>query len=615
MGMGAWLKAKMSLDSSGVSVGAQKADKSVTALFSKIRRGGKAAFLGLTKVALAAFGGIATGAGALAYTVKKSFNFETSKVQLKALLGSMGAAKDRFKELKDFSASTPFQLPEILQASRLLTVFSEGVLGSAKSLRSIGDAAAVAGQGIDEVAFWVGRAYSMLKSGKPFGEAAMRLQEMGILTASGRNEIEAMVAAGQPLEKTFGRLQQELGRFSGGMKDLSTTGNGLISTLKDNWTIAVATFGEEFKNLAKGGLQAAIDKIQQLVKDGTIQQWASQAKEALAAVVETVSLLSKGGEKRTEVLQALGGVIKAAFNDAANVAVQILLKAVPQIGYSLGKAALDIIKGASRDALTEDQSATIQAEQKQFRKEEGLSIFSPRLSARYKTRKEEMETENREKRLAEEGIKLSEAVSEAGRELPRALEEMGALLKKGGNSVVGEWERGGKKLSDSLNDSGGRLEQKIMDAADSIAVAGDEFADTVKVAAEDAAGKNEKKNLGTFYSGGMGKEIEAAKGFFDVGTGDLSKQLDFWKSKLAGTRNKKAGNFDSLGWNSGFHTDRAAERDQFNQAAMADVIKRIEGLIELQSQPQKELTALEKETVTQTAILRQIRNAQEIANL
>jgi len=123
-----------------------------------------------------------------------------------------------------------------------------------------------------------------------------------------------------------------------------------------------------------------------------------------------------------------------------------------------------------------------------------------------------------------------------------------------------------------------------------------------------------RENMGTSYSGGMGKEIGAAKDFFHVGTGNLDDQLDFWKNKLAGSRQSGTDLSASLGWNSSFHSARANDRKDFNQAAMSDVIGRIESLMANPAVPPKELTALEKESKEQTRLLRGIRNAQEISN-
>jgi hypothetical protein len=253
---------------------------------------------------------------ALGRAIKKAFNFETARIQLKVLLGSMDAAKKRFKELQQFSAQTPFQLPDIIKASRLLSVFSENMMGGAESLKLVGDAAASVNQTIGDVAFWFGRAYSLIQAGKPFGEAALRLQEMGILSAKGTIEIQKLQEAGAGADKIFEALTKEFKKFNGGMEELSQTGNGLISTLKDNWTLAVSTFGDAFMDVAKGGLRTMIDALKELREDGTIQKWAESAREAFDYLAAGVKILATGaGDGRRAFASAVGGVIVAAFKD------------------------------------------------------------------------------------------------------------------------------------------------------------------------------------------------------------------------------------------------------------------------------------------------------------
>lgn len=270
--------------------------------------------------------------GILAAAVKKAFDFEAYRLQFKILLGNMERARDRFNELKRLSAETPFQLENIIKASRALAVFTENVLGGEKSLRLVGDAAAAVGQNIEEVAFWVGRAYSMLQSGRPFGEAAMRLQEMGVLTAKGRNEIEKMQKAGVNFQGTWARVQQELGRFQGGMQELSQTGKGLFSTLKDNWTLTLATFGDQLLKTAKDGIKGLIAALQELRRSGTIEQWGKRVNKILQQTADIVQAIAKGtGDERAAIIRNIG----AQFAEGA---LDILEAAAPVIGRIMAQA-------------------------------------------------------------------------------------------------------------------------------------------------------------------------------------------------------------------------------------------------------------------------------------
>lgn len=231
--------------------------------------------------------------GAVSFAAKKmwsaiseAFRFETLTTQFSVLMGSMDKAKARMKELADFAASTPFQLEEVVVASRQLHVFSDGALGAKSSLKLVGDAAAAVGQNIQELSFWVGRAYSMIKGGQPFGEAAMRLQEMGVITPEVRSKMEDLQKAGASNAEVWAVLEERLETFKGGMETLSKTGDGLVSTLKDNWTAAVREFGEAFSDQAKGGIKDLSDRLQELNEDGTIAVWADKAVKAINMVKE-----------------------------------------------------------------------------------------------------------------------------------------------------------------------------------------------------------------------------------------------------------------------------------------------------------------------------------------
>ncbi len=237
---------------------------------------------------------VAAVAATFAITVKKAFQFESLTVQFSVLFKDMEKAKLHMEELKAFSGATPFQLEDIAKASRSLHVFTDGVLGSVASLGQIGDAAAATGNNIKELSFWVGRAYSSISSGRPFGEAAMRLQEMGVLGGEARTKMEDLQKAGASNAEVWAVLTDAMDEYNGGMKTLAETGDGLISTLKDNWTLALAEIGEAFAGSAKGGITEMIDSLKKLREDGSLAEWATIAVQKLTALFATLKTTSEG---------------------------------------------------------------------------------------------------------------------------------------------------------------------------------------------------------------------------------------------------------------------------------------------------------------------------------
>lgn len=239
-------------------------------------------------------GAVKIVAHAFSVVIQKAFDFETVTTQFEVLLHSVDRAKERIQDLSVMAAHTPFTLNDLTTASRQLHVFTNGSLGGVGSLEMIGDASAATGANIQELSFWIGRLYSMIAGGKPFGEAAMRLQELGIMTPEVRMKMEDLQASGANMADVWKVLTNRLSEFKGGMNKLSTTGNGLISTLQDNWSASLRKFGNAFSNVAKTGIEKLSDSLVKLSEDGTIERWATRTYNALSKVYHVCKDLKDG---------------------------------------------------------------------------------------------------------------------------------------------------------------------------------------------------------------------------------------------------------------------------------------------------------------------------------
>jgi hypothetical protein len=393
--------------------------------------------------------------------VQESFKFETLTTQFSVLMGDMGKAKDRMAELGEFAAKTPFKLEETVVASRQLHVFSNGALGAMGSLKMVGDAAAAVGGNIQEVSFWVGRAYSMIAGGKPFGEAAMRLQELGIITPEVRTKMEELQAAGATNAEVWAVLEGRLGTFKGGMEQLSKTGDGLKSTMEDNWTAVVRTFGDAFQSTAKDGIKALSDQLDNLVKNGDVAVWASKAVRAFEDVKATASGLAtvvgwagkalKFGYEKGGVSDFVGGVrgfSRAAgalstgdFSGAGTAFLSGIatghyggraLKAVGDPGGGVAmndawvKADAEREAGVRAKAISDAQSKKDPAKAAEDEKAKLTKALAAEQAATDERKKKELlakEAEERaklEKKAEEDRIKAAEKVAEAQRKANEA---------------------------------------------------------------------------------------------------------------------------------------------------------------------------------------------------
>ena len=172
---------------------------------------------------------------------------EQAQLQFKYLMGSAEEAETKIAELMNFAKRTPFREDEIIKAQRLLLSFGGEALATKETIELLGDAAAVSGRSFDRIAMWVGRAYTALQAGRPMGQAAMEMQELGVLTATARMKMEDMLKTGASGDEVFAVLLDSMRKNSGAMAELSLTLGGLKTTFADTWA---AVWREMFEVIA-----------------------------------------------------------------------------------------------------------------------------------------------------------------------------------------------------------------------------------------------------------------------------------------------------------------------------------------------------------------------------
>jgi tape measure domain-containing protein len=216
---------------------------------------------------LAALGGLA---------VKQAANFERLQTTLNTLTGSAEAGAEAFERLVQFSAKTPFQLNELVKVNNTLMGFGLNADQAFNSLSMLGDIAGIVGGDLQSIGIAFGQAAAegrvmtrdlrqFINNGVPILD--ILAESMGVA----RGEIMDMASEGKItfdiLNSAFRNATSEGGKFEGGMNTLSTTLNGLFSTLKDNVNIALAELGQEIADVLnlKEGIPALSNRIRSLV--------------------------------------------------------------------------------------------------------------------------------------------------------------------------------------------------------------------------------------------------------------------------------------------------------------------------------------------------------------
>jgi len=254
-------------------------------------------------------------------------------LEFKPLLGSVELAKQRVKELYDFTARTPFRLEGVVKANKTLETLTKGALSNERGMKLVGDSAAVAGVEFNETARSVGRLYNGLMSGRPVGEASMRLQEMGLISGKTRNALEAMQKTGVSGIAIWKMVEAELANNKGAMKDLSLELEGLQSTLEDT------------KDLAKTGFSKGFMKGEKAVVKATTAAWAK-----LTPVIEYAgrqfgtlgNWMDKGKAKMMNMVTSLPG-LESGLKLVANAFLVLNAAVVLATGAALGRFLVNVV--------------------------------------------------------------------------------------------------------------------------------------------------------------------------------------------------------------------------------------------------------------------------------
>ena len=225
--------------------------------------------------------------------IGEAFKFEKATTDFKVLLGNIDAAKEHLADLRSFAASTPLTLEDLSKSSKLLLSFGASVNEVMPALKMLGDIAlgdAQKFQGLSLV-------FAQVKSaGKLMGQDLLQMINQGFnpltiisqQTGKSMSELKDMMGEGaisfEMVAEAMRIATSEGGLFNNAMKESSKTGEGMISTLQDNWTEAVRTFGEAFSDSAKGGIGFLTQKLQELTEDGTIELWATKVASALTRI-------------------------------------------------------------------------------------------------------------------------------------------------------------------------------------------------------------------------------------------------------------------------------------------------------------------------------------------
>lgn len=336
---------------------------------------------------MAATAGVALGGLAFAKVAGEGMQManmlETTKSGFTTMLGSAEAAEKFTRSMSDFAATTPFEFPELAQTSQMMMAMGFSAKEVLPTLTSVGDAVGALG-GTGEQVQRVTRALGQMQAkGKVAGEEMMQLTEAGIpawellATKIGVSvpEAQEMVRKGQvDLNAAMDGLIDGMGeKYKGGMANQAKTIEGMMSTLRDNVGLALASIVEPFLPLIKrmiGGLSefsgsagAAIRDVMEKVGPvvGRLFDYFRDAATNILPKVkgwwDQVSGSFQSARPGLENLGRLfGGIAKVLIEDVVPVLVDlsgkvgtVLIGALGKLGEvlpTIGSAILTFVGGA-----------------------------------------------------------------------------------------------------------------------------------------------------------------------------------------------------------------------------------------------------------------------------
>ena len=212
----------------------QNAGKKGESSFKKITSSAKACYDRLVPTTgLATKLGAALGAYQLSKVAGGFLNVASSMEQYETTLGTVlrsnEKAQESMKWITDFAASTPFEIPGLVEATTRLEAYG---LSSQQYLQTLGDTAASMGKPIMAAVEMIADAsQGEFERMKEFG-----LRASDLAAAAGFRTVSEMTSTRENLILGTETLMSLLeSRYSGGMKRLSNTWTGMISNMKDLW--------------------------------------------------------------------------------------------------------------------------------------------------------------------------------------------------------------------------------------------------------------------------------------------------------------------------------------------------------------------------------------------
>lgn len=273
----------------------------------------------------------AAGIAFAAFSLKSAADFQQTRIGLENMLGSADKAKILLSDISKFAAETPFEFPELAQATRQLVAFGFSADDAFKTMKQLGDVSAAVGAPINDLAYLMG---TLRTQGRAFTVDIRQFAQRGIpiyeylakVLGTTEQKITEMIEAGKigfpEVEKAFQAMTAEGGKFHGTMEKQSKSLSGLFSTLTDN----IGQAGRELLGISTSGDIAegsALDRLGDILTEVTqkLPELSKQFQETVGGIIQKATEL---GTQISDYLAPKFGALWTAVNENLIPALQDL---------------------------------------------------------------------------------------------------------------------------------------------------------------------------------------------------------------------------------------------------------------------------------------------------
>jgi len=267
-------------------------------------------------------------------------NFEDASTTLTTLYGDVDIAKGKFQDLSAFAAQTPFEFPELLDATVKLKAYG---IEAGDYLKILGDTASGMGKSLNDTVEALADAQTgEFERLKEFGIKAVEItkknaDQLGVSAEqAGKTALTYTDKYGKQQVEVVDRNNREMitstitgiwnEKYAGAMEQRSKTMSGMLATLKDNMSMALADlvgFDMDTMSVQAGSLMGVIEKLVSAGIDLT--GWLSGVSEPTQMFITVVGLATGAVFLLGAGFVAYGAILPAVT--AAQAALGISLTA------------------------------------------------------------------------------------------------------------------------------------------------------------------------------------------------------------------------------------------------------------------------------------------------